>query len=86
MPPVSGGMGSIATQAADLQRLLAELGNDKKSRIVDPSLQPLLASLLDDNRRLRDENERLKVSDTERLDLKSRVAAVQQLLSKQDMP
>jgi hypothetical protein len=81
-PTLSSGIVSIATQAADLKRLLAELGNDKQSPIADPSLQLLLASLLDENRRLRDENERLKVSDSERLELRSKVAAVQQLLSK----
>lgn len=84
--PSSSGIVSIAIQTADLKRLLAELGNDKQSPIADPNLQLLLASLLDENRRLRDEIEVLRASDSERLELMSKVAAVQHLLSKRVMP
>lgn len=82
--PTAAPVTTIANQATELQRLLAGLGNDRQPLILDSNLQVLLVSILEENKRLRDENERLRMSETERLELRFKVEAVQQLLSKRD--
>ena len=82
LPPLTA---SVSSQITELQQLLAELGTGE-SPSPDSNSQHLLAYVLEENRRLRDENESLKMKEAERVELVSKVDAVQQLLSNRDAP
>ncbi len=75
---------SVASEVVDLRELLGQLESDDKVPPADLKLQHLLRSVLEDNRRLREENEKLKIGEAERQELKLVVSQVQ-FLTKRDL-
>jgi pimeloyl-ACP methyl ester carboxylesterase len=74
-----------ATRAASMLRLKEVERRDQRSPDVQ-SDGDLLRAVIDENKRLKDENERLRVHDAELSELRHKVEAVQQLLAMRDEP
>ncbi len=77
---------TVADKVEDLQNLLDALETAGAESVTGPRMRELLESVLKESKDLKDENERLKSRDAERLELRARVDAVQRLLSDRDAP